>query len=34
MGIVEYIADYDNWLDITFIYGSMAMAIAQFVQGP
>lgn len=34
LGFVDYVSDHDNWLDITFIYGSIAMAIVQMVNGP
>ena len=34
IGCVEYMTDPDNWLDIVFIYGSMAMAIIHFIYGP
>lgn len=34
VGVIDYISDHDNWLDITFIYGSIAMAIVQYANGP
>ena len=34
IGLITYITDTDNWLDITFVYGSVAMAITHYFQGP
>ena len=34
IGPVDYISDPDNWLDVTFIYGSMAMSIVHMINGP
>ena len=34
VGPINYVSDTDNWLDIIFIYGSVAMAIVHFINGP
>ena len=34
IGFIDYMTDPDNWLDITFIYGSIAMAIIHYIYGP
>ena len=30
IGFINYVTDTDNWLDITFIYGSVAMAAVHY----
>ena len=34
IGFVTYITDTDNWFDIIFIYGSVAMALVHYYLGP
>ena len=34
VGFIGYVSDPTNWLDIIFIYGSVAMAIVHFINGP
>ena len=34
LGPINYITDPGNWFDITFIYGSAAMAVVHYLNGP
>ena len=33
-GFADYFGDFGNWLDVMFLWGSIAMAIFHYLQGP
>ena len=34
IGLITYVTDPGNWMDISFIYGSAAMAVVHYIKGP